>query len=140
MNLVTVDTPFGLGAEWYNEDMSNQLVRFRERLRSERGMSFFSIVAALLVIGVLYAGYFNLSDGGSTMSKGGVVQDASQAMSCGMNRRSIEQAMTRWEITHPDQQPTIERLERDGILVKQCPEGGQLTIEGKKVLCSVHSD
>ncbi len=104
-------------------------------------MSFFSIVAALLVIGVLYAGLFhNLSDSGSTMSEGGVAKDTSQAMSCGMNRRSIEQAMTRWEITHPDQQPTIERLERDGILVKQCPEGGELSIEGKKVVCSVHSD
>ena len=41
-------------------------------------MSFFSIVAALLVIGVLYAGYFNLSDSGSTMSEGGVVKGTSQ--------------------------------------------------------------
>ena len=103
-------------------------------------MGLFSIVAALLVIGVLYAGYFNLSDSESTMSQGAELKGASQAMSCGMNRRSIEQAMTRWSITHPDGEATIERLKGDGILVKSCPEGGQLGIEGKKVLCSVHSD
>ena len=103
-------------------------------------MSFITILAALAVMAAIYAGYFNLSDSDSTMSRGVELEDASQAMSCGMNRRSIEQAMTRWEITHPDQQPTIERLERDGILVKQCSEGGELRIEGKKVLCSVHSD
>jgi competence protein ComGC len=120
--------------------MSNQSLKLRERLRSERGMSLILILAALLVMGVLYAGYFNLSDSESTMSKGGAVKSASQAMSCGMNRRSIEQGMMRWSITHPDEQATIERLERDGILVKRCPDGGQLTIEGKKVLCSVHSD
>ena len=103
-------------------------------------MSFISILAALLVMGALYAGYFNLNDSGSTMSQGGAVKDASQAMSCSMNRRSIGQAMTRWSITHPDVQPTIERLERDGILVKHCPDGGRFTIEEKKILCSVHSD
>ncbi len=120
--------------------MPNQSVRFRERLRSERGMSLVSILAALLVMGVLYAGYFNLSDGGSTISKGGDVKDASQAMSCGMNRRSTEQAMMRWSITHPDEQLTIERMEREGILVKQCPDGGRYSINGKKVLCSIHPD
>ena len=117
-----------------------QLMRFRERLVSERGMSMISIVAALALMAVLYAGYFNLSDSESTMSKGGDVKVASQAMSCSMNRRSVEQAMTRWSITHPDEELTIERMEREGILVKHCPEGGRYSVSGKRLLCSVHPD
>ena len=120
--------------------MSNQSLKFRERLRSERGMSLITILATLAVMAVLYAGYFDLSDSDSTMSRGAELTNASQGMSCGMNRRSIEQAMMRWSITHPDQQLTIERMEQEGILVKHCPEGGQFTIVGKKVLCSVHSN
>jgi len=112
----------------------------RERLGSQRGMSMISIVAALAVMAVLYAGYFNRSDSDSTMSKGGDVKVASQAMSCSMNRRSVEQARTRWSITHPDEELTIERMEREGILVKHCPEGGRYSISGKRLLCSVHPD
>lgn len=122
--------------------MANGLLKVQTRLGSQQGFSFFSILAALVIIGILYAGYSNeyFSSAETAVTRGTNTKLVTEAMACKMNRQAIEQAMMRWSITHPDEQATLERLEKDGIFIKPCPEGGQFRLEGNKVYCSLHPD
>jgi hypothetical protein len=43
-----------------------------------------------------------------------------------------------WSVSHPDEAPTIAALQRDGLRIPTCPEGGQYSIDGGAVHCSVH--
>ena len=40
---------------------------------------------------------------------------------------------------HPGERPTLEKLKAAGVYVPACPDGGKLSIEGKAVICSVHT-
>ncbi|MDA2934406.1 hypothetical protein MYX82_08685 [Acidobacteria bacterium AH-259-D05] len=122
--------------------MVNPSVKVRSQGNSQRGFSFFSIVAALAIIGILYFGYSNeyFSSSETAVARGTTTKLVTEEMACKMNRQAIEQAMMRWSITHADEQPTLQRLEREGILIKPCPQGGQFRLEGDRVYCSLHPD
>jgi hypothetical protein len=42
-----------------------------------------------------------------------------------------------WTVDH-DEAPTLDGLERAGIGVPSCPEGGSYALAGKTVSCSKH--
>ena len=106
---------------------------------SERGLGFISVVVTLLIIGALYYGYLGQYGMKEELTRGDVAKTAGQAIACQMNRQAIERAILTWTMSHPGKQPTLKELERDGISINRCPEGGRLKVEGRKVFCSRHS-
>ena len=119
--------------------MVNAPESFRARMHSERGLGFISVVVTLLIIGALYYGYLGQYGMSEELTRGGVAKTAGQAIACQMNRQAIERAILTWTMSHPGKQPTLKDLERDGISINRCPEGGRFKVEGKKVACSLHS-
>ena len=120
--------------------MVNASEKARARMGSERGLGFISVIVTLLIIGALYYGYLGQGGMNEQLTRGGVVKTAGQAIACQMNRQAIERAIMTWTMSHPGKQPTLKDLERDGIPINRCPEGGRFKVEGKKVSCSLHSD
>ncbi len=119
--------------------MVNVSEKFRARMDSERGLGFISVVVTLLIIGALYYGYLGQYGMSEELTRGGVAQTAGRGIACQMNRQAIERAILTWTMSHPGKQPTLKDLERDGISINRCPEGGRFKVEGKKVACSLHS-
>jgi len=109
-------------------------------LNCSRGFSYLSLLGALLIIGLLF--YFFLGPTTAGLEKAKqlpAVKKAGQETACSMNRQAIEKAALTWSVTHPGESPSIPKLEQSGIYVPACPEGGKLTIQGNKVICSLHS-
>jgi competence protein ComGC len=119
--------------------MVNAGGKARARVSSERGLTFISVVVALVIIGALYYGYLGQYGMKEEITRGGVAQTAGRGIACQMNRQAIERAILTWSMSHPGKQPTLKDLENDGIPINRCPEGGRFKVEGKKVSCSLHS-
>ena len=67
-----------------------------------------------------------------------VVQGPGRMRACRTQRQQIERDITMWAVNHPDEPPTIAALQHDGLRIPSCPEGGQYSIDGREVHCSVH--
>ena len=119
--------------------MANAGEKARAGVDSERGLTFISVVVALVIIGAFYYGYLGQYGMKEELTRGGVAQTAGRGIACQMNRQAIERAILTWTMSHPGKQPTLKDLEKDGISINRCPEGGRFKVEGKKVSCSLHS-
>ncbi len=119
--------------------MVNVSKETRARMNSERGFSFISVVVALAIIGAFYYGYLGQYGMEEAITQGGVAKTAGQAIACQMNRQAIDRAILTWTMSHPGKEPTLKDLERDGISINRCPEGGRFKVEVRKVSCSLHS-
>ncbi len=119
--------------------MINAPEKARTRMDSELGFGFISVLLTLLIIGALYYGYLGQYGMSEEITRGGVVKTAGRGIACQMNRQAIERAILTWTLSHPGKEPTLKDLERDGISINRCPEGGRFRVEGKKVSCSLHS-
>ena len=75
---------------------------------------------------------------GSGRSTGIVAIDTSRVVACRTQRQNIERDITMWDVDHPNEAPSIAALERDGLRVPSCPEGGRYEIAGRSVHCSKH--
>ena len=117
---------------------TDRLHRPHARLLSQDGMSFVSILLALLIAAALYFGYFGMQQSTATRSVGIAAIDASKAIACRTQRQQIERDITMWAVNHPDEQPSIAKLAADGIRVPSCPEGGRYDIVDAQVHCSKH--
>lgn len=109
-------------------------------LNLQKGVSLVSLVAALVVLGLLYVGYDSLSRSGESAVRtvqAGVA--TSHATACRMNCRELERTILTWSISHPGVEPTLQRLRADKLNVPDCPDGGRLSVRDKKVVCSLHS-
>ncbi len=117
----------------------NRGVNSRRHLQG--GFGFLSVLLALLIIGLLYfwIGGPGLSSAGPRASEIKTVKKSGNLLACQMNRRAIEKELTTWSVTHPGEQPTIEKLKAAGVYVPACPDGGTLSIRDGSVTCSVHS-
>jgi hypothetical protein len=111
------------------------------RRQSQSGLSFLSVLLALLIIGLLYfwIGGPGLSTAVPQASERSTVKKSGNLLACQMNRRAIEKELMTWSVTHPGERPTIEKLRAGGVYVPACPDGGKLSIRDGKVICSVHS-
>ncbi len=109
-------------------------------LNLQKGVSLVSLVAALVILGLLYVGYDSLHRSGeaaaSTIATG---VSASHATACRMNCAELERTVLTWSISHPGLEPTWKRLRDDHLFVPDCPDGGRLSLQGKHVTCSLHS-
>ena len=105
-----------------------------------RGMSFVSVLAAMLILVVLYFGYFRMQSMTSERSVGATAIDAGRLVACRTQRRAAESGIALWFADHPNETPDLARLERDGVEIPRCAEGGTYSLEGKHLRCSLHDD
>jgi hypothetical protein len=105
---------------------------------SEAGFGFVSVLLAMLIAAALYFGYFKLQDSGSGRAARITAIDASRDVACRSNRQTIERALVMWSVNHADEAPSLDGLERDGIGVPSCPEGGAYNLSGNTVSCTKH--
>jgi len=108
--------------------------------RSQRGSALTSVAALIGLVGLLYVVYINLQVTGEQATRGMETKALSQGVACMSNRQAIGLSITTWSVTHPGVEPTLEDLQKDGIHIPSCPEGGRYTLEGRKVSCSIHSN
>jgi hypothetical protein len=101
-------------------------------------MGFMSVLVALLILAMLYFGYFKMQSTTSERAVGTTAIDASRAVACRTQRQAAERDIMMWSVDHPDENPTLASLERTGVNIPHCPEGGTYSIEGKHLRCSVH--
>jgi competence protein ComGC len=106
--------------------------------RNQRGFGFVSILLALLIVAALYFGYFKMQNTMGGRSVGISAINASREIACRTQRQQVERDIMMWSVNHPDEPPTIAALERDGLRIPSCPEGGHYSIVGRDVQCSVH--
>ncbi len=110
-----------------------------DRVGDERGFGFIVVLAALLIVGLLYFTYFGMNTVKHDQAVGIKAIDTSKAFSCKMQRGQIERELNTWAATHDGQVPTdLDDLARSGIRIPKCPEGGEYSLEEKHVHCSVH--
>ncbi|UCF38070.1 MAG: hypothetical protein JSU96_04235 [Acidobacteriota bacterium] len=102
-------------------------------------MGLISVLAALLIIGLLIGGYITYQPAPSS-SKAAILtaRDTAKDAACHMNRLTLEKALLTWSVQHPNEEPSIRALKRSGILVRGCPQNGELSIRNGQVLCSEH--
>jgi len=118
--------------------MNKKVARFW--WRDARGMSFASVLAAMLILVVLYFGYFKLQSTTSEQATGKTAIDLGRVVACRTQRQEVDREIMMWSIDHPDEMPTLASLERDGIQIPQCPEGGAYSLDGKHLRCSLHGE
>jgi competence protein ComGC len=110
-----------------------------DAIHNQRGFGFVSILLAMLIVAALYFGYFKMQNemsGGRSVGLSAI--NASREVACRTQRQQIERDITMWAVNHPDEPPTIAALQHDGLRIPSCPEGGQYSIDGREVHCSVH--
>jgi len=110
------------------------------QIRTQHGMSFVSVLAAMLILVVLYFGYFKLQSMSSERAVGKTAIDAGRAVACRTQRRAAEREIEIWVAQNPDQAPTLALLESDRIHIPSCPEDGAYSLEGKRLRCSIHGE
>ena len=110
-----------------------------DRLRNQRGFGFVSILLTLLVLAVLYFGYFRMQNTMRGSHEVGIsALNASREVACRTQRQQIERDIVLWSVNHPDEPPTLSALQHDGLHIPACPDGGQYSIDDRQVHCSVH--
>ncbi len=110
-----------------------------ELIRNQRGLGFVSVLLTLLIIGVLYLGYFKMQSSMSGNHSAGIAAlNASRDIACRTQRQQIERDIMMWSVNHPDEPPTLAALQHDGLHIPDCPEGGRYSIDGREVHCSLH--
>jgi type II secretory pathway component PulJ len=108
-------------------------------MRNQRGFGFVSVLLTLLILAALYVGYFkmqNTMQGGRSVGISAI--NASREVACRTQRQQIERDIMLWSVNHPDAAPTLAALQHDGLRLPACPDGGQYSIDGRQVHCSVH--
>lgn len=113
--------------------------RISECVRNQRGAGFASVLVVLLILAVLYFGYFKMADSGATKRAGIASIDASREVACRTQRQNIERDITMWKVNHSDEEPSIAALRADGVRIPSCPEGGRYDIVRGAVTCSKHN-
>lgn len=108
-------------------------------LHQQRGVSLVSLVAALLILGLLYVGFDSLSRSGNPLLESTETAMAQgKDVACRLNRLEIERSIMTWTLSHPGREPTLQLLRDEQIHVPPCPEGGKLSLVGRQVRCSLH--
>ena len=112
---------------------------YRSRvLRSQAGASFAAVLMALVLVGALYFGYFEMQQVSGERSVGIASVDKTKSFACRMNRQTIERQMGSWTASHDGDVPTLDDLDAEVGPLASCPEGGSYSLEGHAVHCSQH--
>jgi hypothetical protein len=104
-------------------------------VRNPRGFSFVSVLFALVIVGVLYFGYFRMSSITGEKAIGIQGIQASKGVACRTQRQQIERDVQAYVMTHDAPPNSLGAL---GVLIPACPEGGRYALAGTHVTCSLH--
>ena len=104
------------------------------RLHSQTGLGAIVLVIALLIVAMVYFGYYQMQDAVQAPRRAVTTIDASKAFACKSNRQTAEREVQMWLVNHPGETPTLEAVGS----AAHCPEGGEYRLEGVRVLCSKH--
>ena len=107
-------------------------------LRSQRGFGMVAVILALLVLAVLYFGYFKMQSAMNEKKTTVTAIDNTRAFACKTNRQTVEREVQMWLVNHPGETPSFAALEADGAHIATCPEGGTYSLVGMQVRCSKH--
>ena len=107
-------------------------------LRAQRGIGVIAVILALLVVAILYLGYFQMQSAMSQKKTTVTAIDNTRAFACRTNRQTVEREVQMWLVNHPGETPSFAALEADGAHLATCPEGGTYTLVGAQVRCSKH--
>lgn len=113
-----------------------------KRLHCQRGIGAIATLVSLLILGWLVFAYTqNQMGSGKRGAEGAPMTaiDKGRAVACQAQRRSIERDVMAWSVEHDGETATIGALESAGFSVSTCPEGGQYSISGPRVYCSLHN-
>lgn len=107
-----------------------------------KGFSFLSLIVVCALIGLLYLGYLSLGGkaGAAPPVRPQVVSSAARGTTCRFSRKSAEKKVMTWSLSHPGQRADLARIQRDGVHIGDCPEGGRWKLNGATISCSRHSD
>lgn len=103
---------------------------------TERGIGAITLILALLIAALLYAGYLRLHRAGESTAPDSpaTAVDHTKAFACATNRRTVERELGMWAVNHPDEAATLEAVGS----AARCPTGGTYRLDGRRVLCSQH--
>jgi hypothetical protein len=105
----------------------------------ERGSGSFGIVASLVVVGLILF-LFSIMMKETVSPNGGLaVAAVSQDAACALNRQTLQASLLTYSVRNDGSSLTLGEAQRQGIRVPECPEKGQYSLDGKEVVCSVHS-
>jgi len=97
------------------------------------------IVVAIAIIGFLLLGYLNQSRTQAEMGMTRAGRRAGQETACQKTRAALERTVMNWVMNNPGKQVTLRNLQEDGIVITRCPQGGQYSVSGAKIYCSLHA-
>ncbi len=103
-------------------------------------LGFLSLVAVIgIIIWISMTGLKGFMGSGDSQQLDGA-RSRSQAVVCRTNRKMMDTAINQFRSSHPGEPVTIESLEAAGVAIPECPAGGQYTIAGGRVVCSIHRE
>jgi hypothetical protein len=105
---------------------------------NQRGMSFVTVLLALLIALAAYFGYFTARDTAGSRPGSLAALDGSRAAACRANRQMIERDLVAWAQMHDGETPTLDALAAGGVHVPSCPDAGSYRMAGGSVRCSKH--
>jgi competence protein ComGC len=103
------------------------------------GFSFVSFLVALVIVAVMYFGYFRMASTSGEKSVGIQSLDAAKGVACRTQRQQIERDVSLYTANHEQPPGSLADLERAGVLIPSCPEGGRYALAGSHVTCSRHN-
>lgn len=112
-----------------------------KRWQTQHGLGALSLLLSVLILGLLLFAYARNQVGSGKDGAAAAPMtslDKGRAVACLSQRRAIERDILAWSVEHDDERASIAALEAAGVRVPACPEGGQYSIRGEHVYCSVH--
>lgn len=111
------------------------------RCRTSSGFALIELILVVIVLAILVGWYFR--DGGSphqeAASQYQQSMDRSKQAACVASRSAMRSAVLTYTMQNPGQPVTKEALQRAGVNLNLCPEGGEISVgPGETLLCSVH--
>ena len=106
---------------------------------NNKGMAFLSILFALVIMSILTSMYFSIQMS-SESGVGGINSiERSKKSACALNKQTLKVYVSQWEIGHPGEEVTLEKMKETNINIPVCPSGGKYSIdEYGNIICSVH--
>ncbi len=103
---------------------------------------FFGLISILIALVVVMwlsmhglKGYFGSGDAKQTLDG---AKSRSEAVVCRTNRKVLQTAINQFRSASPGSPVTIEALTQAGVQIPECPANGRYSIEGNRVVCSIH--